>query len=180
MPLMKKGFTLLELMVVIAIGAILLLVTADFLIFAIQRNNQITIESNVRNEANLLMDGLARDIRNSSCECATANSISLFNSSGCSSYCSGGGSPYAVYTIDASKHLLRNSIILSSNAVKLEICSTCDCLAGPPTPGLIIATPAPSSRSYLVTMSLRQAADNPRSDFCGKVQIQQTIKPRNY
>lgn len=174
---MKKGFTLLELMVVIAIGAILLLVTADFLIFAIQRNNQITIENTVRNEANLLMDDLARDIRNSSCECATANSISLFNNSGCSSYCSGGGSPYAVYTIDASKHLLRNSTILSSNAVKLEICSTCDCLVGP-TPGLII-TPAPSGRSYLVTMSLRQALDNPRSDFCGKVQIQQTIKPRN-
>jgi prepilin-type N-terminal cleavage/methylation domain-containing protein len=175
MNLMKKGFSLIELMVVIGLAALLLMVTTNFLIFTIQRNNQATIENEVRNEANSLLDTLGKDIRNSSCECMTGNSISLYGSSGC--VCAGGGpTPYAVYSVDSAFSLTKNASKISSNAVKVQNCPVCSTTCNP---GFVISTPATFSRVYAISLSLRQAADNPRSDFCGKVQVQQTFKPRN-
>ena len=179
---MKKGFSLIELMVVVAISAILLLVVTDFLIFTIQRNNQVTIENQVRGEANSIMDSVARDIRSSSCECLgeDSNSIRLYESSSCDCTNVTGPTPYAAYSIssDSLLQIQKNLTALSSNSVKAEYCSTCNNCSNS-TSGLIISQPDSAVRSYVVTLSLRQAQDNPRSDFCGKVQIQQRISPRN-
>jgi prepilin-type N-terminal cleavage/methylation domain-containing protein len=178
--LMKKGFSLIELMVVIAIASILLMVTANFLIFTIQRNNQASIENEVRNEANSLLDSVGKDIRNSSCECVSANSISLFGTSGCEDVCLGnpGPTPYAIYSLDETSYALkRNDLDMSSNAIKVRNCTGCtttNC-----SDGFVISTPAINSREYTINLYLRQAKDNPRSDFCGKVQVQDTFTPRN-
>jgi prepilin-type N-terminal cleavage/methylation domain-containing protein len=184
---MKKGFSLIELMVVIALASILLLVTANFLIFSIQRNNQATIENEVRNEANYLLDSMGKDIRNSSCECYTSNSIYLFGSSNCDqNFCKtvgatpspGSPTPYAKYAINSGRFVLqRNDVDVNSNLVNVQRCDTCltdlSCVNG------LIISSLSSSRVYLIDLNLRQSRDNPRSDYCGRVEVKQTFKPRN-
>lgn len=170
----KQGFTLIELMVVIAIVSVLLLVAANFLIFSIQQDNQATIENAVRNEGNFISETLSRDIRLSSCEIIKFNSIKLFNSSDCS------GEPYADYRVNGDGVLLRNNIPLNSTFVRVEYCSSCSC--GEALPGLTVATPTPpslSKRIYYITLSLRQNSVSSRSDFCGKIQLEFVAKPRN-
>ena len=174
---MKKAFSLLELVIVIAISAILFLVVTGFLITVVSQNNKVTVDSEVRNEANFLLDQIVKDIRKSKCECTTANSIALYGVSSCASQCAGGAgpTPYASYSV-SSYNLLKNSVTINSSGVKVRYCSD-NCICAAPALGLVIgSTPG---RVYDVTLNINQAKDNPRSDFCGKVTVQQTVTPRN-
>jgi prepilin-type N-terminal cleavage/methylation domain-containing protein len=176
----KKGFTLIELMVVIALASVLLMVTANFLIFAIQRNNSASIENEVRNEANSLLDTIGKDVRNSSCEVMPDSSqIYLYGNQNCA--IGVGPTPYAIYSIDpdpTKRALLRNGLKLSSDSVKVQNCTTCSCAVVTDS-GFLITKSSPSVRSYSFQLTLRQGKDNPRSDFCGRVQVKQTFVPRN-
>lgn len=171
---MKKSFSLIELMIVIAISSLILLVVTNFLIMTVQQNNKISIENEIRNEANTLLDQMAKDIRQSKCECVTATSIRLYGVSNCGA-CNGTvPTPYAAYSVNASNDFLKNSVVKNSAGIKARSCADCGCLV--PTPGLIVAA---AGRAYTVNLSFTQAGNSPRSDFCGKVTVQQTVKPRN-
>lgn len=176
---MKKGFSLLELIVVVALSSILLLAAANFLAFSIQRNNQITVENSVRSEATSLIDTVSRDVRKSSCECYSADSLSLFENAGCETYCASGvgPTPYAVYQVSGSQDFLRNSTVISGSSVRVRSCLDCSCQTF--SPGFTVSKPDALVRAYVIAISLTQARNNPRSDFCGKVSVKQTVRPRN-
>lgn len=178
---MKKSFSLIELIVVMTIFVVLLFVVSNFLISVLQQNNEISISNEVRNEANRLMDQVTTDLRSSKCETVASdvdgNSIvSLFNVSDCTSV---GAVPFAIYRVDSSSdlNLTKNNSILNSNTVKIRNCSVCSCAT--PLPGFVVTETAVGSRVYNVSVSLTQARDNPRADFCGKITTQKTVSPRN-
>ncbi len=168
---MKKAFSLIELMVVIAVSATLMLVTANFLISTIRQNNQVTIENEIRNEGNFLMEQIISDIRKSACVTPGVNSIYLSQLRDCSS-----GTVYSV----SNNNLTKNSVVINSGKVKVRSCGPCACNNS--TPGLIIEeAPVVSGQKpiYDVTLNLTQAKDSPRSDFCGKITIKESVQPRN-
>ncbi len=178
---MKKAFSLLEFVIVIAIAAVLFLVVTGFLITVVSQNNKATVDSEVRNEANYLLDQVVKDVRKSKCECAAANSIALYGVSSCANQCTGGvgPTPYASYSV-SSFNLLKNSVAINSTTVKVRKC-TDGCACGAQTAGFVIGpTPTPpSGRVYDITLNLTQSKNDPRSDFCGKVTVRQIVAPRN-
>lgn len=181
---MKKAFSLIELTIVVAITAVMLMAVTNYLISAVRNNNQVTIENEVRSEANSIMDQLAKDIRVSRCEClSTAQSrLLLYGTVGCDTAAAcptpavGTPTPFAAYNIsaDGNLKLLRNEVPISSNRVWVRACT--DCICGSPGAGLAITA---SSRVYNINLSLTQSKTNPRSDFCGKVTLNQVVSPRN-
>lgn len=177
---MVRGFSLIELIVVTTILVVLLLVASNFLITVLQQNNEISISNEVRNEVNRLMDQITTDLRSSKCEVigsANNNStLSLFDASDCTS---AGAVPFAIYRVDSSSdlNLTKNTSTLNSNSVKIRSCTTCACTSQ--SAGFVVSETAVGSRVYNISLSLTQARDNPRADFCGKITTQKTISPRN-
>lgn len=175
---MVRGFSLVELIVVITIIVVLLLVTSNFLISVLRQNNEININNEIRNEANRLVDQISTDLRSSKCETIgtlNGNSIlSLYNVSDC---LSGGPTPFAIYSINGSLNMLKGTSVLNSNIVKIRNCTTCACTSS--SAGFVVTETLPSSRVYDISLSLTQSKNNPRADFCGKITTQKTISPRN-
>lgn len=180
---MKKAFSLIELTIVMGIASVLMLAAVTFLIEVVRQNNKITIENEIRSEGNFLMDQIVSDIRKSSCIITPdTNSLRLYSASDCSS-----SSMFASYIVSSDQNfsLLKSSgeaepdVKINSDQVKIRSCSTCNCTV--PAPGFIIGvTSAPPQRPiYDVTLNLTQSKNNPRSDFCGKITIKETVKPRN-
>lgn len=178
---MKKSFSLVELIVVITIIVLLLLVTSNFLISVLRQNNEINISNEIRSEANRLMDQISTDLRSSKCETLVNNPdinpnsiISLYSTSDC------GATPFATYQVSTDGFLsllnISNSV-LNSNSVKIRNCTTCACTSQ--SAGFVVSETPVGSRVYNVSLSLTQAKNNPRADFCGKITTQKTVSPRN-
>ncbi len=64
---MRKGFTLVELVVVLGVFGILILAATDFLLQAMNNGTKATIENEVRQNANLILTEVANEIRASNC-----------------------------------------------------------------------------------------------------------------
>jgi prepilin-type N-terminal cleavage/methylation domain-containing protein len=169
---MKKAFTLVELMIVIFIMSGLLLGTSMILITIIAQNNQVNIRNDVRNEANIIIGLMVNDIRASRCENVGSNWIDLYSEAGVQNACS--GTYFARYRM-SGYNLNRNGTTINSGKTWIRYCTGCS-LTGCSSGLDITYTP---TRTYSITLSLRQAINNPRSDFCGRIQVFQTVKPRN-
>lgn len=173
---LKPSFSLIEIVIVMMIMSILMLIVVNFLINSVRQSNQLNVGTEIRNEANLLIDKITSDVHLSRCECVSNNVLQLYGVVGCPTDASCtivGPTPYATYRV-SSLRLQRNSVVISSDNVKVQRCTSCSSCPGAgfvvqPTPG----------RTYDVTLYVRQADDNPRSDFCGRTQIKQVLRPRN-
>jgi len=186
---MKKAFTLIELMVVVAITSILLVVVTNFFISIIQSNNKARIENELRNEANVLTDQIAKDLRTSKCECLSFDTNSnsklfLYGSDSCPSNDGDGNcptpilgpTPYAIYEVSDSNKFFHNLSQISSDDVYVRACGDTGCTCNVPTPGFQVTG---TNRLYKINLNLTQARDDARADFCGKIQTEQIVKPRN-
>ncbi len=63
----RKGFTLVEAVVVIGVFGILMLAGTDFLVQIIQNTTRTTVENEVHQNANTIMEQLGKSIRSSAC-----------------------------------------------------------------------------------------------------------------
>lgn len=88
---MKRGFTLIELVVVLGIFGILMVAGTEFFIQVIKNGNQATMQNEVRQEANKIMQDVANEARK--------------------------GTPLSVYTVDADGVFNKNGIPISSASV---------------------------------------------------------------
>jgi prepilin-type N-terminal cleavage/methylation domain-containing protein len=177
---MKKAFSLIEFIIVIFIMSGLLLATTSILITIMAQNNQINIKNDLRNESNMIMDLLTSDIRASKCENFTANSIDLYDTFGIQNACFA-GTRIARYVINGSNNIMRTPPVGGSvqiNSTKTIVWNCPGCSSSGCSPGFVVSD-ASGTRSYTLMLSLRQAASSPRSDFCGKIQVEQTLKPRS-
>lgn len=64
---MKKGFTLIEILIVIGVFGILILVATDFLIQVVRNANQAAAKAEIRQNASKIIQGLTSSIRNAAC-----------------------------------------------------------------------------------------------------------------
>ncbi|MBI4099757.1 prepilin-type N-terminal cleavage/methylation domain-containing protein [Candidatus Microgenomates bacterium] len=64
---MSKGFTLVEVLMVIAVFAVLMVAGTTFFLQVVQNSNQAATQTNVRQGASAIMQELTRAIRNSAC-----------------------------------------------------------------------------------------------------------------
>lgn len=168
---LKKSFSLIELTITIGISTMVLVGVTNFLLYIIQQNNKIVVETEIRNEANYILEQIVRDLRLTKCFQSGGTQYIMFSDPACSP-----GSEIATYdyTID---ELSRNGRALNSDSVALEECSSCsDCL-GEGT-GLVITQQ--TDGNYRVELYLRQAVADVRSDFCGRLAIDEVVKPRTY
>ena len=173
---MKKSFSIIELAVVTGILSLLFLATTLFLLSIIQQDNKSSIENEIRNEGNYIINQLAQDIRASKSHTLGAGSIiSLY-----SDVSQSPATLFASYTINAN-NLLRNGVILNSTKTWVRSCSDCKCTS--PSLGLIIEVPTAVGQNYIfknINLGLTQARANPRSDFCGIIKINTKVTTRKY
>lgn len=64
--MIKKGFTLIELVVVLGIFGILMVAGTEFFIQVIKNSNQATMQNEVRQEANKIMQDITNEARKNS------------------------------------------------------------------------------------------------------------------
>ena len=85
---MKKAFTLVEIIVVLALFGILVLVGTEFVIHMIRANNKTIIQNEVRQNANRVMQLLTNSIRGAGCVTWSGNNnqnklINIYSTKDC-------------------------------------------------------------------------------------------------
>lgn len=193
----KKGFTVIELVVVIAIMGVLTVVASQFLIAVIQGNNRATIENEVRQNAEAIRNDLVAEIRKSLCvryDPASGSNLSKLSLSDtpdpspivtCTS-----GKRTVTYVVDATaatKGQVTKTIVDSVNGTSTLImtspstallycsgsCSTQNCSTG------LVANP--SGGSWVINIYAMQSSTNgTRSDFCANVNLNDAATQRQY
>lgn len=171
---MKKGFTLVELVVIIGIFGVLLSVGTDFLIQTIRNSNRSAMENEVRQNASRIM----QDIES---EAKKADPAIPF------SFPVGG---LQMTTIDVPSRVILYSVsngditktvnggtpaTLNSNRVAVLNCTGCpgaSCTSGLST--------SLSGGSLLVNLTVQNNTTYTRSDFCAKTSLSETITARQY
>ncbi len=88
---MKRGFTLIELVVVLGIFGILMVAGTEFFIQVIKNSNQATMQNEVRQEANKIMQDVTNEARK--------------------------GTPLSIYTVDVNGVFNKNGVPISSTSV---------------------------------------------------------------
>ena len=81
---MKKGFSLVELMVVIGIIGVLLTVGMNLFFQVVMSANKATTEADLRQNASLVMETISREVRKGSCLDAASGSLKIYTTTDCS------------------------------------------------------------------------------------------------
>ena len=173
---MKKGFTLLELLVVVSIFAIVLSITFTFFSGLLSQTNKINIETEVKQNGQIVVELLSRQIRNAinaSNPGSPPNltTLELINQQGqINSFTCVFVAGQNGYIEDTTKSLSitnqddRNGVSLSD--CRLEVRES-----------LISGAP----KVVEITLTFQQAVNAPsRADFTANAEFRQTISLRNY
>lgn len=183
----KRGFTLVELVVVIGIFGFLAIIATNFFVSLIQSSNQTQIRNEVRENTSQLLEEISSDIRSSGCVWSTsvngpATQIDLYANSNCS------GTAQVSYVVDAVGNVSKtvsgggSPTVVSSQ--KIAVCGNQDCGQDTcsPTGLTTILTDGnnPTKRSIKIQIKARQAnSARAREDFCAKAILENTVSPRN-
>lgn len=185
-----EGFTLVEIVVVIALFGLLSMVAANFLVSVIQSSNRTTIENEVRENASRIMEDIASEVRGAGCVWYdnAAGSMRLYPDARCASSAS------VTYSIDAAGVFSKQSGVgapVALSSPKVAVCSDSgSCSSSGCSPRGLTVTPTsaqdpslpliPSSaRAIIINLSVRQNSISTRQDFCAKVNLENTVSPRN-
>jgi len=121
------GFSLIELLAVVAITAILSVVTIQIIVSGQLRGSQSEGVSGLRQEADFVMDQLGYTIRNArSVSCASATELEVKTKNNTT----------IVYTLDGTR-LASNSAFLTSTGIELSGLSFL-CTSNDSTPGMLV------------------------------------------
>ena len=170
---MNRGFTLVELIITLGIFGLLMVVGTDLLIKTIQNGNRATIESEVRQNANSIMQDIAEEIRlaetvtTPEVPAGSGNHDLVLNNPM-------GSKRYHVNPTDGV--LTKDGTILTSKSVAVLSCPSCgstSCAGG------MVSTVNPTG-TVTVTLTVQQNLGVNRSDFCAKVVLTNTVTPRQF
>lgn len=173
----KSGFTLIELVVVMAIFGFLAVVATNFLLATVSTNTRITIENEVRQNAQKIMQDMSSEIKKAACVYFEDNKVTISDSSAAlSTKCAEVGN---VVTFDFNGGVVKkNGQIISSD--KVAFCTTTSTCGGSCTGGIVVLPLAEAtSGSVDITLNARQVNPTSRIDSCAKITLTETITPRN-
>lgn len=173
----KAGFTLIELVVVMAIFGFLAVVATNFLLATVSTNSRITVENEIRQNAQKIMQDMSSEIKKAACVYFEGNIVTISDSSAAlSTKCAGVGK---VVVFDfAGGVVKKNGQIISSD--KVVFCTTTSTCGGSCTAGIVVLPQGEAtSGSVDITLNARQANPTTRIDSCAKITLTETVTPRN-
>jgi prepilin-type N-terminal cleavage/methylation domain-containing protein len=165
-----RGFTLVEIIVVVGIFGILALAGTNVLIQALQGTNRAAIENEVRQNGARLMQDLVYELRR-------ATAVSYAPSGTAATLTINGGA--VVFAQDASGRVTKNGQRITSEAVavcQMASCGATSCSA----PGMVVACSGSPPRCQITLTIQQKLSSSSRSDFCAKVTLTETATGRQY
>lgn len=181
---LKLGFTLVELVVVMAIFAVLAVVAANFLIATVSTSNRTVVENEVRQNASLIMEDMVAEIRKGSCVYFASNTMTISNApattSGCGSYPTYNTTAFSLSSGQITKSvngvapstISSPKVLFCNNINPCDNTSTC-------TGGMTVSPTGPTGGAIDISLSVRQSNPTARRDSCAKVVLSETVTPRN-
>jgi len=200
-----QGFTLVELVIVVALFGLLMVAASSFLISVLSGGNRVSVENEVRQNAVGIMRDLGAEVRasSSSYSCTDGNGTVYFwlgNSGMCDPVgCSSSSCPRArvVYTANKSTGVVTKEIVgvtalpapaINSAKVKVIDCggaSACSGNSNACSAGLGVSLSGGGAYAQEepgpieVILTVRQAVDTTRQDSCVVLPLAETLMPRN-
>ncbi|MBI3887451.1 type II secretion system protein [Candidatus Microgenomates bacterium] len=182
----KSGFTLIEVMVVLAIFGILMIVAAEFFISVIKSSARATLQAETRQNAQQVMQKIIDDIRSSSSFSIsnvpgpTLNDLVITNATGTITYHvdSDGANPGPVGKIWS---IYRNGSRINTDAVAILNCGGNGCgtsCSGPAVSGLSLVKN--SNGTLNISLVVQQRAGSGTSTTCAITTLSNSAQPRVY
>lgn len=187
---MNKGFTIIELLVVILLFGVLMVTSTSVFINVFQNSNRASVQNEVRQNAGKIMQDLSAEIRKASCvyvhtepspgaelrlsdstidpTCIVGNRVEYYQDSNgtlTKAATNSANNPVSFAGLSAQKVAVLNCSVNSGSC------------GGACIPGLVITQ---SGNAYQVNLSVQQALGIIRSDYCAAVNLIDTIAPRSY
>ena len=185
---MKKGFTLVELVVILSIFGILMIAGTDFLIQAVRNSNRSAMENEVRQNAGQIL----QDIDSEAKKADPSIGFTYVAGNGNLSMTTVNSSPTRVvsYATNANGILTKTitiggvpgaSAVLNSNSVSVLNCplSGTGCPAGACTKGLVVSQPTISD-PLLINLTVESNSSFTRTDYCAKLSLTDSVTARQY
>jgi prepilin-type N-terminal cleavage/methylation domain-containing protein len=162
MAINNKGFTLIELVVVIVIFGILLTVGTNVFFQVVMGANKASIEAELRQNASFVMENITRDVRKYSCILVPdEKTLYLFDNTSCSLPVN------LIYTINADGGVTRDSVVVSSPKVDFNNPNS-----------KFTDLDGSVGRGVTVSLEARQKTGS-RWDYIGTILETQTVTVRN-
>lgn len=170
----RRGFTLVEILVVIGIFGILLVSGTDFFIQIVRNSNQATMKNEVRQNANKVLQEVTAEIRKSTGATFNAGTLTI-------SYPDGS---QASYTVNASGAVLktRGGVTTTLTSTKVAFFD-CPLTCGSCTTSGFSVSPAsitPSSPATIRVVVQQNPARFTTTDFCARFEATDSATPRQY
>lgn len=198
---MKKGFTLVEILIVIGVFGILMIAGTDFLIQVVRNGNQAAVQNEVRQNASKILQDISASIRNSSCVSWQVMPDSDYDSTGntpgdvflrtYSDNCTTLAVEYqfvmdrTVRTVAVTNEVIRNSgkVYRSGQRINSNVVAALDCTGASQcgtscVNGLTISGTKGTNKAVTINLTVQATTSATRADFCGVTKLSDTITPR--
>lgn len=162
----KSGFTLIELVVVMAIFGVLAVVASNFLLSSVSTNTRITIENEARQNASLVMQNISNELRRAVSVSFAGETLAIVDPAG----------KTTTFFVDGGVMKKNNEPISSGRLVFCKSNFVCDqtCVEG-----FVVSPTGIIKGPVTVTLNVRQKNNTSRQDSCAKISLTQTVTPRN-
>ena len=187
---MRKGFSLVELLVVLGIMGVLILAGTDFLVQVVRNANRAAVENEVRQNASKIMQDMVSSIRGASCVDWEVRSTP--------GYPAGNGdvvvrtySDNCVSKVDEFQFVfdpvrrgvqgivLRNGRIISSPGVAVISCpGTNQCATTGCVNGLSVSGTSGSNAAVTLGLAVQSTTSASQTFFCATTSLSNSVTPR--
>lgn len=151
---MKKGFTLIEILIVLILFGVLMIVGTDMFLNVLQNSNLATIQSDVRQNASNILSDVSGNIRASSNVSFNPPPVIISSANGT-----------VTYVQDINNNLLKNGSQINSTSVIVPVFAV-NCTGSPQT--------------CTITITVQQKPTATRWDQQATVTLNDTITARSY